>query len=201
MPRTEEPARCRLAEEAARRALSGLEPGPVLNGLRRLTVAGLLAEGPAPRRPQDLAALARAACEAAAQAARRRPGWLFAAVPPECLPVAAHRTLLLAMLLSAVRGVLGCPGARGVLQCEAAGAVVRLRFQGGRAGGQTACLWRRCARECGGAVAFGSAPVFTASAWLPLARTTPGPPQDWQDLLQDRYSLVYQFLGEWCARP
>ena len=46
----EDPARCRLAEEAARRAATGLEAGPVLAGLRRLTIAGLLTAGPAPRR-------------------------------------------------------------------------------------------------------------------------------------------------------
>ena len=58
----EDPARCRLAEEAARRAAAGLEAGPVLAGLRRLTTAGLLADGPAPRRSQDLAGIARAVC-------------------------------------------------------------------------------------------------------------------------------------------
>lgn len=201
MPRIEGSARSRLAEEAARRALSGLGPGPVLDGLRRLTVAGLLAEGPVPRRPQDLSALARAVCAAAGQAARRRPGWLFAAIPPDSLPVAVHRTLLQAMLLSAVRGVLSRPGAHGVLRCETTGAAVRLRFQGGQASGQTLALWRRCAREGGGAVVFGSAPVFTAAAWLPLAAPPPDPAPDCRDLLRDRYSLLYQFLGEWAALP
>lgn len=198
----EDPARCRLAEEAARRAAAGLEAGPVLAGLRRLTIAGLLADGPAPRRSQDLAGIARAVCGAADQAARRRPGWLYAMVPPDDpLPVAVHRTLLQAALLSALRGVLGCPGARGVLQCEAAGPGVRLRFQGGRPDPDTADLWRRCAREGSGAAAFGGGPVFTAAAWLPLGKTPPPPAPDARDLLRDRYSLVYQFLGEWSADP
>ena len=107
----EDPARCRLAEEAARRAAAGLEAGPVLTGLRRLTIAGLLADGPAPRRSQDLAGIARAVCGAADQAARRRPGWLYAMVPPDALlPVAVHRTLLQAALLSALRGCWAVPG-------------------------------------------------------------------------------------------
>lgn len=123
-------------------------------------------------------------------------------VPPDDpLPVAVHRTLLQAALLSALRGVLGCPGARGVLQCEAAGPGVRLRFQGGRPDPDTADLWRRCAREGGGAAAFGGGPVFTAAAWLPLGKAPPPPAPDARDLLRDRYSLVYQFLGEWSADP
>ncbi|MFR7452405.1 MAG: hypothetical protein ACLUUL_09875 [Gemmiger sp.] len=162
-----------------------------------MTTAGL--QQPPPPAQPDLAGIARAVCGAADQAARRRPGWLYAMVPlDDPLPVAVHRTLLQAALLSALRGVLGCPGARGVLQCEAAGPGVRLRFQGGRPDPDTADLWRRCAREGGGARRSAGAGVHRGSL---AAAGRPTATPDARDLLRDRYSLVYQFLGEWSADP
>ena len=164
----EDPVRRRLAETAARRAAAGQDSAPVLAGLRRLNLQLLLAPAPPPRRPQDLAGAAHAVCTAAQAAARRRPGWLYAMLPPNAVwPVRAHGALVQAALLAALRGVLA-QGGQGVLRCAEQDGAVWLCFQGGAPRACTAALWRRLAQECGGAAVFGTGHVFTAAARLPL---------------------------------
>ena len=197
----EDPVRRRLAETAARRAAAGQDSAPVLAGLRRLNLRLLLAPAPPPRCPQDLAGAAHAVCAAAQAAARRRPGWLYAMLPPNAVwPVRAHGALIQAALLAALRGVLA-QGGQGVLRCAEQGGAVWLCFQGGAPRACTAALWRRLAQECGGTAVFGTAHVFTAAARLPLCGGVPAAAPEAREALCDRYSLLYQFLGEWAALP
>lgn len=197
--------RTRLAEQAAGRALWGLDPQPVLSGLRLLTTAELLCPGPSPRRPADAAALLETLCAAIQSGVRRRAGWLYAMVPPErVLPVGVHGRLLQAAVLCALRGALRTGGSRAVVRCLPQSGSLLLCLQGGAAHltpPDTVPLWKRLAGEGGGAVVFGAGPVFTVCARLPLCSGTPLPAPGPEELLRDRYALPYVYLGEWCALP
>lgn len=198
-------ARARLAEQAARRARSGLEPGPVLSGLRLLTTAELLCPAPPPRRPADAAAVLDALCGAVQAGVRRRAGWLYAMVfAQDALPVAVHGRLLQAAVLCVLRGALYTGGSRAVVRCLPRQDHVLLCARGGAAAltpADTVPLWKRLAAEGGGTAVFGAGPVFTAAARLPLCPGTPAPYATVQDLLRDRYALPYLYLGDWFAQP
>lgn len=194
----ENPLRAALAETAARRQSAGLAPGPVWSALRRLTVAELLRPGAAGR--TDLDGVLSAVCEAARAAARRRPGWFYAAWDEApCLAVRAN--LLTAAICAALRGVLALPGARGVLRAETRPGGVLLWFQGGAPAPETQALWARLAQEGGGTAAFGAGAVFTAAVRLPGLPGCAPAAAPAAALLLDRYSVLYQFLGPWAAAP
>ena len=194
----ENPLRAALAETAARRQSAGLAPGPVWSALRRLTVAELLRPGAAGR--TDLDGVLSAVCEAARAAARRRPGWFYAAWDEApCLAVRAN--LLTAAICAALRGVLALPGARGVLQAETRPGGVLLWFQGGAPAPETQALWARLAQEGGGTAVFGAGAVFTAAVRLPGLPGCAPAAAPAAALLLDRYSVLYQFLGPWAAAP
>ena len=194
----ENPLRAALAETAARRQSAGLAPGPVWSALRRLTVAELLRPGAAGR--TDLDGVLSAVCEAARAAARRRPGWFYAAWDEApCLAVRAN--LLTAAICAALRGVLALPGARGVLRAETRSGGVLLWFQGGAPAPETQALWARLAQEGGGTAVFGAGAVFTAAVRLPGLPGCAPAAAPAAALLLDRYSVLYQFLGPWAAAP
>ena len=194
----ENPLRAALAETAARRQSAGLAPGPVWSALRRLTVAELLRPGAAGR--TDLDGVLSAVCEAARAAARRRPGWFYAAWDETpCLAVRAN--LLTAAICAALRGVLALPGARGVLRAETRPGGVLLWFQGGAPAPETQALWARLAQEGGGTAVFGAGAVFTAAVRLPGLPGCAPAAAPAAALLLDRYSVLYQFLGPWAAAP
>lgn len=194
----ENPLRAALAETAARRQSAGLAPGPVWSALRRLTVAELLRPGAAGR--TDLDGVLSAVCEAARAAARRRPGWFYAAWDEApCLAVRAN--LLTAAICAALRGVLARPGARGVLRAETRPGGVLLWFQGGAPAPETQALWARLAQEGGGTAVFGAGAVFTAAVRLPGLPGCAPAAAPAAALLLDRYSVLYQFLGPWAAAP
>lgn len=194
----ENPLRAALAETAARRQSAGLAPGPVWSALRRLTVAELLRPGAAGR--ADLDGVLSAVCEAARAAARRRPGWFYAAWDEApCLAVRAN--LLTAAICAALRGVLALPGARGVLRAETRPGGVLLWFQGGAPAPETQALWARLAQEGGGTAVFGAGAVFTAAVRLPGLTGCAPAAAPAAALLLDRYSVLYQFLGPWAAAP
>ena len=194
----ENPLRAALAETAARRQSAGLAPGPVWSALRRLTVAELLRPGAAGR--TDLDGVLSAVCEAARAAARRRPGWFYAAWDEApCLAVRAN--LLTAAICAALRGVLALPGARGVLRAETRPGGVLLWFQGGAPAPETQALWARLAQEGGGTAVFGAGAVFTAAVRLPGLPGCAPAAAPAAALLLDRYSVLYQFLGPWAAAP
>ena len=194
----ENPLRAALAETAARRQSAGLAPGPVWSVLRRLTVAELLRPGAAGR--TDLDGVLSAVCEAARAAARRRPGWFYAAWDEApCLAVRAN--LLTAAICAALRGVLALPGARGVLRAETRPGGVLLWFQGGAPAPETQALWARLAQEGGGTAVFGAGAVFTAAVRLPGLPGCAPAAAPAAALLLDRYSVLYQFLGPWAAAP
>ncbi|HJB41458.1 MAG TPA: hypothetical protein H9945_03080 [Candidatus Gemmiger avicola] len=194
----ENPLRAALAETAARRQSAGLAPGPVWSALRRLTVAELLRPGAAGR--TDLDGVLSAVCEAARAAARRRPGWFYAAWDEApCLAVRAN--LLTAAICAALRGVLALPGARGVLRAETRPGGVLLWFQGGAPAPETQALWARLAQEGGGTAVFGAGAVFTAAVRLPGLPGCAPAAAPATALLLDRYSVLYQFLGPWAAAP
>ena len=194
----ENPLRAALAETAARRQSAGLAPGPVWSALRRLTVAELLRPGAAGR--TDLDGVLSAVCEAARAAARRRPGWFYAAWDEApCLAVRAN--LLTAAICAALRGVLALPGARGVLRAETRPGGVLLWFQGGAPAPETQALWARLAQEGGGTAVFGAGAVFTAAVRLPGLPGCAPAAAPAAALLLDRYSMLYQFLGPWAAAP
>ena len=194
----ENPLRAALAETAARRQSAGLAPGPVWSALRRLTVAELLRPGAAGR--TDLDGVLSAVCEAARAAARRRPGWFYAAWDEApCLAVRAN--LLTAAICAALRGVLALPGARGMLRAETRPGGVLLWFQGGAPAPETQALWARLAQEGGGTAVFGAGAVFTAAVRLPGLPGCAPAAAPAAALLLDRYSVLYQFLGPWAAAP
>ena len=194
----ENPLRAALAETAARRQSAGLAPGPVWSALRRLTVAELLRPGAAGR--TDLDGVLSAVCEAARAAARRRPGWFYAAWDEApCLAVRAN--LLTAAICAALRGVLALPGARGVLRAETRPGGVLLWFQGGAPAPETQALWARLAQEGGGTAVFGAGAVFTAAVRLPGLPGCAPAAAPAAALLLDRYSVLYQFFGPWAAAP
>lgn len=197
--------RSRLAEQAARRGLRGLDPLPVWSGLRLLTTAELLCTAPPPRRPADAGTVLDALCRAVQAGVRRRAGWLYAMIPPgQALPVGVHGRLLQAAVLCALRGALRTGGSRAVVRCLPGADSLLLCLQGGAAHltpADTIPLWKRLAAESGGTAVFGAGPVFTACARLPLRPGTPLSPPEAEDLLRDRYALPYVYLGEWCALP
>lgn len=196
--------RTRLAEQAARRRLAGLDPQPVLSGLRLLTTAELLCPVPPPQRPADAAAVLQALCRAVQEGVRRRAGWLYAMIPQEELPASVRPRLLQAAVLCALRGALCTGGSRAVVRCLPASGSLLLCVQGGAADltpADTVPLWKRLAAEGGGTAVFGAGPVFTAAVRLPLRAGIPGRSCGAQALLQDRYALPYVYLGEWFAHP
>lgn len=201
----ESEARTRLAEQAARRVRGGLDPLPVLGGLRLLTTAELLCPAPPPRRPTDAAGLLDALCAAVSGGVRRRAGWLYAMVPAgEELPVAVQGRLLQAAVLCALRGALRTGGSRAVVRCLPEKNALLLCFRGGAVNltpADTVPLWKRLAAQGGGTAVFGAGPVFTAAARLPLCPGNPAPCPAAGELLRDRYALPYVYLGEWFAQP
>lgn len=201
----ESEARARLAEQAARRAKGGLDPMPVLGGLRLLTTAELLCPAPPPRRPADAAGLLDALCAAVCAGVRRRPGWLYAMIPgAEELPVPVSGRLLQAAVLCVLRGALRTGGSRAVVRCLPQANSLLLCVRGGAAAltpGDTIPLWKRLAAQSGGAAVFGAGPVFTAAARLPMCPGRPLPCPQPEELLRDRYALPYVYLGEWFAQP
>lgn len=201
----ESEARTRLAEQAARRVRGGLDPGPVLGGLRLLTTAELLCPAPPPRRTVDAAGILEGVCAAVCAGVRRRAGWLYAMIPQkEELPVMVTGRLLQAAVLCTLRGALCTGGSRAVVRCLPAKDAVLLCMRGGAATftpADTPLLWKRLAAQGGGAAVFGAGPVFTAAARLPLHAGPALPCPSPEELLRDRYALPYVYLGEWFAQP
>ena len=194
----EDPARARLAEQAA----AGL---PVLPRLRLLWLGEALA-APAPPRPLDLNAELDALAAALQESVRRRPGWLYFAPAPRPAPAAVPRRLLQAAVLCWVEGALAAAAPRAVLQLDAApdAAVLVLRGGLGRSLPPDArALLLRLAAVCGGAVVQSGGPgPFTAALRLPLRGEAPvRPAPEAGDLLQDRYSPLQVFLSGYCAGP
>jgi len=101
--------RAALAEEAARRALAGFGPEPVLPQLRAQTVQELLAQpGGA---GCELCGTLQTLTGALTQCVRRRPGWLYVMFPSGITcPVPARPALVQAAVLEALRPVLACGG-------------------------------------------------------------------------------------------
>lgn len=191
--------RATLAEEAARRALAGIGPGPVLPRLRAQTVQELLAQpGGA---GCELCGTLQALTGALAQCMRRRPGWLYATFPQDVsCPVAARPALVQAAVLEALRPVLAC-GGQAVLEVKPQPRSVLLCLRGGAPAGVLP-LWQALARQSGGAAVFGSGAQFAAAALLPVCpgcRIQKSPST--QELLEDRFSLPYLFLSGYCAGP
>lgn len=191
--------RAALAEEAARRALAGLGPGPVLPQLRAQTVQELLAQpGSA---GCELCGVLQTLTEALAQCVRRRPGWLYAVFPPgTTCPVSVRPALMQAAVLEALRPVLAC-GGQAVLEVKPRSRAVLLCLRGGAPAGVLP-LWQALARQSSGAAVFGSGAQFAAAALLPLCpgcriQKSPSAPE----LLEDRFSLPYLFLSGYCAEP
>lgn len=191
--------RAALAEEAARRALAGLGPGPVLPQLRAQTVQELLSQpGGA---GCELCGVLQTLTDALAQCVRRRPGWLYAVFPPGITcPVSVRPALVQAAVLEVLRPVLAC-GGQAVLEVKPLSRSVLLCLRGGAPAGVLP-LWQALARQSGGAAVFGSGAQFAAAALLPLCpgccmQKSPSAPE----LLEDRFSLPYLFLSGYCAEP
>ncbi len=191
-----EPLRAALAEQAARAGVR-----PVLPQLRLLTTAELLSPAPAPTRAVDLDGELAALCGALEEAVRRRPGWLYLAPADILLPVAVRPRLLQAALLCFVRGVLRVPDARAVIGCRAAGAAAIVSLQGGAGGGDAPALLRALAQEAGGCAVLAARPPFAAAVRLPLSPALLRPVPTAAELLADRCSLPYVYLGRDCAMP
>lgn len=200
--------RAALAEQAARRALSGLGPGAVLPRLRLATTAELLCPAPPPERALDLGGELEALFEAVRQAVRRRPGWLYAALPAAPLPVLVRPRLLQAAVLCVLRGALQ-NAAPAVVVCQAQGSAALLCLRGGAAGaaqgrgrGDATPLLLRLAQQGGGTAVFTGSGGFSAVVRLPTAPGLPlCVPAGAGALLADRYSLPYQYLSGFCAGP
>lgn len=192
--------RAMLAAMAARLALAGRGPQAVWAPLARLTAAGLLC--PAVPSAVDLPAELEAVYMAAAAAVRRRPGWLCADVPGIPLPVPARPQLVQAAVLCVLAGALRS-GSPALLCCTAMPGAALLVLRGGRKGEvcPAPALLRRLAAEGGGTALFLAGEEFTAALRLPLAAGQPKPARPAEDLLADRYSVLYQFLGPFCAGP
>lgn len=192
-----------LADQAARRALCGRRPGPVLPRLRLLTTAELLCPAPPPACAADAAGELDALCRAAAEMLRRRPGWLAARLDAGPLPVLARPALLQAAVLAWLRCALQA-GADGVrLCCRAAGCAAVLELAGGAdPRGDAAALLARLAGEGGGSAVFAARGRFAAAVRLPTADGLPlRPAAAPADLLADRYSLPRLYLDGFCAEP
>lgn len=185
--------RAALAEEAARRALAGLGPELVLPQLRAQTVQELLAQpGGA---GCELCGTLQTLTGALTQCVRRRPGWLYVIFPSGITcPVPARPALVQAAVLEALRPVLAC-GGQAVLEVKPRSRAVLLCLRGGAPAGVLP-LWQALARQSGGAVVFDSGAQFAAAAFLPLCpgcRIQKSPST--QELLEDRFSLPYLFVG------
>ena len=191
--------RATLAEEAARRALAGLGPGPVLPRLRAQTVQELLAQPG--ESGCELCSVLQVLADTLTQCVRRRPGWLYAVLPQDVpCPVAARPALVQAAILEALRPVLAC-GGQAVLEIKPQPRSVLLCLRGGAPAGVLP-LWQALARQSGGAAVFGSGAQFAAAALLPVCpgcRIQKSPST--QELLEDRFSLPYLFLSGYCAGP
>ena len=192
--------RAMLAAMAARLAVAGQGQQAVWAPLARLTAAELLC--PAVPGSVDMPAELEAVYTAAAQAVRRRPGWLCADVPGLSLPVLARPRLVQAAVLCVLAGALHS-GSSALLRCTAVPGAALLVLRGGRKDsvGPAPALLRRLAAEGGGTVIFTAGEDFAAALRLPLAGGQPKPARTAADLLADRYSVLYQFLGPFCAGP
>lgn len=194
--------RAALAALAARLERAGAGPQAVWAPLARLTAAELLAtDGPAAS-PVDLVAELAAVCTAVKTAVRRRPGWLCATLPPVPLPVQARPRLIRAAVLCVLAGAMAQEGPA-LVRCAPSGGAVLLVLRGGTpcAAGPAPALLQRLAVEGNGTAVFLAGTRFGAALRLPLARGMPKPTRPAEDLLADRYSLLYQFLGPYCAGP
>lgn len=191
-------SRSTLAEEAARRALAGAAPGPVLSRLRTRTVQELLMLNS--HTGCELCPTLQALCTALGQCVRRRPGWLYTIFPTGNLcPVAAHPVLVQAAVLQALRPVLAS-GGQAVLQVRPLSGSTLLCLRGG-APASVPPLWQALARQ-GGTAVFGSGMQFSAAAQLfPAADCKIQRSPSALELLEDRFSLPYLFLSDYCAVP
>ena len=165
--------------------------------LRALLMREALAASSA-HRAIDLNAETTALCEAAAQAVRRRAGWLYLAPRPAPLPVLVPRGLWQAVVLCLLRGALPCGRAVITLRGGAKGAWVVFRClpAPGRAACEALPLLRRAALLGGGAcVENQSRRGISAGLYLPTVSAIPlREPPAAADLLEDRYSPVQIFL-------
>ena len=195
MPVFDDPRRLRLAGMAA----AGADVCPQL---RLLMLAEALAAPPT-RRALDLSAETTALCNAACEAVRRRPGWLYMVPSPAPLPVALPRNLWQAAVLCVLRGVQ--PAGRAVITLQpGAGAAVAVFRAVSTAGmpADTLPLLRRAAALTGGlCVALNTQTAntrphpFAAALRLPLALHLPlREPPAAEDLLCDRYSALHVLL-------
>lgn len=184
-----------LAQRAALCSAAGRDTAPLLPALRRLTTAELLAAPGAATGAVDLGGAVSAVCRAAEQAVRRR-GWLDVGLCEAPLPVHAPARLLQAAVLAVLRGALLCNAAGSVRCFPLAGSAV-LCLRGGSEPAATALL-----RHLGGQLLLGANAPFTAILRLPLAQGAPTKTVcRAEDLLADRYSVLYQYLEGFCAGP
>lgn len=190
-----EPLRGTLSEQAAFRGAAAVQAQ-----LRLVTTAELLCPSPPPTRAADLNAELDALCEALRGSVRRRAGWLYYAPAGTPLPVLARPRLLQAAVLCTLRGVLRSPGGRAVLTCRMQGGAAELTLRGGTGGFDAPALLRRLAQEAGGCAVIGAGAPFAAALRLPLCTALPlraAPTAE--ELLKDKYSLPYVYLGRDCA--
>jgi len=184
-----------LAERAARRILCGQGTEAIRAPLRLIYTAELLSS-PECVCAVDLNAELEAVCAALQASVRRRPGWLYYAVPDAICPVAASARLLQAAVCSAAAGVLGRSlDARLVVTVlpQRSGAALLLRGSEGLLDGDTTALLRRL----GGAVMWrGGMAVRLAESRLP-----PRPATSQNSLLCDKFSPLYLYTGAFCADP
>lgn len=184
------PHRLQLAEAAA-------AGDNVTSRLRLLMLAETLSAPPA-RRTLDLNAETAALCNAAVEAVRRRPGWLYLVPAPAPLPVLLPRRVWQAVVLCLLRGVQ--PAGRAVLTLQAgsnAAVAVFRAVQATRLPDDTLPLLRRAATLTGGVCVTLDAKdtTFAAALRLPLTRCAPPcAPAVAGDLLDDRCSILYALL-------
>ena len=190
-----EPLRGALSEQAAVRGAAAVQAQ-----LRLVTTAELLCPAPPPVRTTDLSAELDALCAALTASVRRRPGWLYYAPAGAVLPVLARPRLLQAAVLCMLRGVLHVPGGRAVVTCRMQGGAAELTLRGGTGGFDAPALLRQLAREAGGCAVIGAGAPFAAALRLPLCTALPPRPSPTAgELLRDKYSLPYIYLGRDCA--
>lgn len=199
LPNAPPPPACRalLARQAAGFALAGRGAGPLLPALRALTTAELLTAPPG--RAAELHAVLTALTAAAEAAVRRRAGWLKVELPPGPLPAAAPARLVQAAVLSVWRGALQS-GASALVRGRADASSMWLALRGGRPGAAPALL-AALARQGGGVLLQTARPPFAAVLRLPRAAGKTNPAPAAEDLLRDRYSLLYLYLDGFCAGP
>ena len=192
-----EPLRAALAEQAAARGA-----GPVLAGLRQVTTGELLCPAAPVRHAADLNAELDALCASLRECVRRRPGWLYFAPAAGALPVAARPRLIQAAVCCFAAGALRLPEGRAVIRCEQRGGAAELTLQGGAGGCDAPALLRALAGQAGGCAVIASGAPFAAALRLPLAADLPlRPAAQAADLLADKFSLPYLYLGGYAARP